>query len=248
MAALQAVDLITEALEEIGAIAAGDPLTTVDGAKGLAVLNRMILSSNNSRGAIVSERVDTYTLQTGVQNYTIGVDPAGILTSTFTGPRPLGLSRVNLLMPSGGNTVRRKINILTTAQWSAKTLTSVTGLPIEIYNDGGNPQSTWSFYQIPDRAWQIEAYTWQQFAALAALTTAIQAPPGCYEFWLYGLALLLCALFGRTAAATTIALYQEAKTNYESMNAESPRIASDGDHASGAGLYNWLSGTSGEDY
>jgi hypothetical protein len=248
VAALLASDLITEALEEIGAITAGDPLTTVDGAKGLAVLNRLILSTNINRGNIFSQRVDIYTLTNGKQNYTIGVDPAGILTSDLTGVRPLGLSQVNLLMPSGGNTVRRKIDILTTAQWSAKTLTSVTGLPIEIYNDGGNPQSLWSFYQIPDRAWQIEAYTWQQFAALAALTTAIQCPPGYYEFWLYSLAVRLFAPFGRPPNPATVALLAQAKEDVQSLNAPSPRQACDGDHASSDafGEYNWLAGQNNE--
>lgn len=243
-----ASDLITEALEEICAVTAGDDLTTVDGAKGLAVLNRLIASTNINRGNIFSIRSDVYTLVSGQQDYTIGVDPASLLTADLDGPRPIRLTKMNLLMPAGANTVKRKITILTTEQWASKTLTNVSGIPIEVYPDGGNPLTTWSFYQIPNQAWQVEAWTWQQAAALSALTAVIQIPDGYYEFWLYSLAARLAAPFGATVSPVTLELLREARSDVQALNAPSPRIAGDSDLDPGAlGLYNWLSGTD-EDY
>src|ERR1700685_4090849 len=95
--------IVTEALENLQAMAAGDPLNATDGAKGLAVLNRLIDSSTIAKGNVFTERIDTWTTVIGQQTYTIGVDPAGIQTATLTpADRPVRVTRANLLLFSGG--------------------------------------------------------------------------------------------------------------------------------------------------
>lgn len=168
--ALAANDLIIESLEELEAMTAGDPLNTTDGLKGLSVLNRLIDTGNAGRGNIYSQRTDTYTLTIGKQSYTIGVDASGVATADFTSVRPVRITRANLLMISGSSTIRRKIKLLTDQEWQRKKLQNVAGLPVEVYNDGGNPLSTLWFYQNPDTAYQVELYTWQQFAQIPAAT------------------------------------------------------------------------------
>jgi len=243
VAALAGTDLFIEALEEIGAISAGDPLTTNDAAKGLAVLNRMILSQSVNPGNIFTERIDTWPTVIGKQTYTIGVDPAGLLTPDLALARPIRLTRANLLMVSGSNTVRREIKLLTDAEWRAKAVQNVAGIPIELYNDGSNPLSTYYLYMVPSQIWTIETYSWQQFFALPALTTILQIPPGYYEYWLYALAIRCATPFGKTPSATTLALYAEARANVMRLNSASPVMRCDSDHDTGdQDLYNWLSG------
>lgn len=180
-------DLIIDSLEEINAMTAGDPLNATDGAKGLTVLNRMIDTTNAGRGNISSERLDTYTLTIGKQNYSIGVDPSGAQTADLAGPRPMGLSRVNLLLSAPSNTVRRKVDLLTKTQWSQRSVINVAGMPIELYNDEADPLSTWKFYMIPDQAYQIEAYTWQQRAQIAAaIATGTVTTNGTAVTWSAG--------------------------------------------------------------
>lgn len=164
MAVIAANDLITEALEEIVAITAGDPLNATDAAKGLTGLNRLIDTGNIGRGNIYAERIDTWTLTIGKQTYTIGVDPAGVLVPDFAAARPVRLTRANLLLPSGGNTTRRKINVLTKDEWASKKSQNIAGLPVDLYNDGADPLSKYYIYQIPDQAYVIETYSWQQLA------------------------------------------------------------------------------------
>lgn len=238
-----ASDLITDALVELGGvIAAGDPLTTVDGAMGLRVLNRLIDSSNINRGNIFTERVDTWNTVIGQQQYTIGIDPAGLLTPNLNAVRPIRLTRANLLLTSGSNTVRRKIELLTDPQWRSKAVQNVSGMPIELYNDGANPLSTYWIYMVPDQVYAFETYSWQQFAQIAALTTVVQIPAGYQEYWTLGLAIRCASPFGKEPKATTLAMYAEARADVMRLNAMSPVMCCDSDLDRDGGLYNWMSG------
>ena len=55
-------DLITDALVEIGAYAAGDPVSAADLATGLRYLNRLIDSSNAEKATIFTAQLDTLTM------------------------------------------------------------------------------------------------------------------------------------------------------------------------------------------
>jgi hypothetical protein len=235
--------LVTEALEEIVAMAAGDTLNATDGAKGLAVLNRLIDTANIGRGNVFTERIDTWTLTIGKQKYTIGVDPAEVLTPDLTpADRPIRLTRANLLLSSGGNTVRRKIRLLTKAEWARKTVQNISGIPIELYNDAAYPLSTYWIYMVPDQAYVIETYSWQELQPIATLATVFSFPPGYYEYFMYGTAIRLAAPFGKVPSAATVAAWQDARANVMALNAKSPRMSCDSDFSNDGGLYNWLSG------
>lgn len=164
-------DIVTDAMQEIGALAAGETLLTLtggmtnDAVKGLSGYNRLIDGTNIQRGNIFTERADLWTLIIGQQAYTIGIDPTGVLTATFAAVRPVRISRVNVLLASGGvGPVYRKVKIRTAAQWGARQFRNVQSIPYEIYPDYANPLSTWRFYPYPDQAYQIEVWSWQQFA------------------------------------------------------------------------------------
>lgn len=236
------LDLITESLEEIGARAAGDVLDANDQAKALTVLKRMVAASNINRGNIATLRHDLWTLVAGTQTYTIGIDPATIpVVAAFVGPRPIKIERANVLVTAGGTTEHRKLNLLDTDQWAAKGILSTQTTPEDLYNDAAYPLSTYYFDPIPDAPYVIETWTWQQFAQ-SLVTDILAIPPGYQTYWTLGLALQLCAPFGRTAAPTTIKFYEDAKAEVMSLNCPSPRIRSDGDLGSEYSTFNWRTG------
>ncbi len=243
MPSLTVLDLITEALEEIGASAAGEPLSTADQTKALAVLKRLVLSSNINRGNIATLRIDQWTLVSGQQTYTIGIDPAAVpVVANFVAVRPNKIERANVLLQAGGTIVRRKLNLLDDDQWAAKAFQAIDSIPLELYNDMAYPLSTYYFYPIPDQAYVIETYTWQQFAQ-AAVTDVLAIPEGYYEFWLYSCAIRLCGPFGRTPNPTTIETYNQVRSDVMALNTPSPRIRSDAGLESTYGsTYNWLTG------
>lgn len=243
MPSLTVLDLITEALEEIGASAAGEPLTTDDQAKALAVLKRLVLSSNINRGNIATLRIDNWTLTNGKQKYTIGIDPAAApIVADFVAVRPIRIERANVLLSAGGTTVRRKLDLLEDYQWAAKAFQNINSIPLELYNDAAYPLSTYYFYPIPDQNYVIETYTWQEFAQ-AAVTDVLAIPPGYYEYWMYSAAIRLCGPFGRTPGPTTVEMYNQVRGDVMALNTPSPRIRSDsGLESLWGGTYNWLTG------
>lgn len=240
MAANTGTALVTDALEEIGALAAGDVIPAGDGAKGLLALNRMIDSQGIDRAMIYTSRIDLLSLTGGKQKYTIGIDPSGGSSADFNITRPVRIDRANLLLTTGGSVVRRPLNLLSDGQWAAKTFQAVSGPSADVYNDGSYPLSTLYFYPIPDQAYGYEQYSWQQFGQLVALTDNILIPPGYYEYWVYGLAMRLAAAFGRQVPATTAQFFSESRAMIRRTNSKAPHIYSEGE--SGTGLYNWRSG------
>jgi hypothetical protein len=238
------LDLITDALVEIGAYAAGDTPSTADQATGLRYLNRLIDSSNAQKPTIYTAQLDTLTMTPNKQSYTIGVDPAGAATPDFVAARPVRITRANLLLSA---TVRRKIDIITAEEWAAIKYQTVYGPPRKVYNDRGFTTGfakLW-FYPIPDAAYQWEQYSWHQNANLTAVANAVDYPPGYAEWWLYHLALRLSVPFGRAPSEATIEFARQATERIGALNCESPKLNAgdaamfDGD---GAGLYNWLDG------
>jgi hypothetical protein len=77
------LDLIADSALTIGAVQLGEPLTANECTVGQNTLNRMIEAMSLSRANIFVERQDTYTLTSGQQTYTFGLDPnATVLTIT----------------------------------------------------------------------------------------------------------------------------------------------------------------------
>lgn len=244
MPSLTVQDLIQDALEEIMAVPAGDTAGTPDLTKGLAVLKRMVDAQNIDRGNISCLRRDTRTLVAGTQSYTIGIDPAAVpVVATFAAVRPIRIERANVLVTSAGGTTYEPLNLLTLPEWAAKTDRSTRSRPLDLYNDLASPLSTWYFDPIPDAAYVIETWTWQQFA-YAALADVLIVPPGYYEYWVLGLAIRLAAAFGKEPRATTAALFIEARANVQALNAPSPRMRSDADLCDddARGRRGWLNG------
>jgi|SRR6516225_1948196 hypothetical protein len=238
-------DLITDALVEIGAYAAGDPVSAADLATGLRYLNRLIDSSNAEKATIFTAQLDTLTMTPNKQSYTIGVDPAGAAAPDFVAARPVKITNANLLLST---TVRRKIDVISETEWARIKYQNVSGPPRKLYNDRGfiTGFATLRFYPIPDQAYQWEQYSWHQNANLALAANAIDYPPGYAEWWVYHLALRLAAPFGRTPTEATIEFAREARERVAALNCESPKLNA-GDSAAfiggeDAGLYNWLSG------
>ena len=77
------LDLISDSALTIGSVQLGEPLTANECTVGQNTLNRMIEAMSLSRANIFVERQDTYTLTSGQQTYTFGLDPnAAVLTIT----------------------------------------------------------------------------------------------------------------------------------------------------------------------
>jgi hypothetical protein len=242
MAAIAALDLITDAFYEIGAYGPGDPVPPHDNDLAFRILNRLIAASNTNRANIFTKRIDLWTTQNQKQFYTIGQDPDGVLVPDWNGARPVSIERANLLLPTSP-TVRKPIQILDDSQWSEIRLQQINTWPQRLYNDGANPLSSIFLWPIPDGAYQIELYTWQQNAQLQDYTSELIYPPGYEEFWLYNFAVRLCGPFSRPVTPDLREMARSSAAAIQSFNTQSPLLASDPSLRDSSGsLYNWLTG------
>lgn len=238
-------NLITAAAEELEVIDSGGSLTNAEQISAIDRLNRLLDSSGAQRPLVFTERIDLMTLSPNVQSYTIGVDPTGVHFAAFNVPRPVQITRANLLLSS---TVRKPLDLLDDRQWAAIRYQQNYGPPEGVYFDGGFGTGTTSgfgtmlFYLIPDKAYQWEMYSWQQMASVSGPNDLLNYPPGYADFWLYSLVMRMAPMFGRQATATHVELLRQARETLASLNCASPELRSDPALGGGVGMYNWLTG------
>jgi hypothetical protein len=204
-----------------GQIPSGDELTD-----SFEELRRMLDSWLADRLNAFTVRFDTYTLTNQQQSYTIGIDPAHILTADFNAPRPTKIVSANLQF-STSPVIRRPLVLLDDEQWASKRLQEVYTFPAELYNDGNDPLSTLYFYPIPDAAYTIELYTWQQLSTYAALTDNLILPPGYEDAIILNLAVRLALEFGKRPTPELATMASQAKALLQSKNAGMIRLHGD---------------------
>jgi hypothetical protein len=166
-------------------------------------------------------RLDTYSLVSQQQSYTIGIDPSGILTANFHAPRPTKIVNANVIFLTSPP-IRKPLALLDNEDWSRKRLQQVYTIPAELYNDLQEPLSTLYFYPIPDSAYQIELYTWQQLTNYANLTDNIIVPPGYEDAIVTNLAVRLALEFGKRPTPELVTMASQAKALIQSKNSSPP--------------------------
>jgi hypothetical protein len=235
--AMTVANAIQSALRWATVITPGQTPSGSELQEGADTLRRMTDLWSTDKGNIFTTRIDLYTLIAGQQKQTIG------LTGDLVGPRPQRIERANILF-QGTPTVRRPMHLLTDAQWANKRFQAVSTIPLELYNDGGNPLSTLYFYPIPDVAYQIELYTWQALSGWVDPGDSLIVPPGYEEMIISNLAVRLALQFGKPVSQELAMLASQAKASIQSLN--TPRLRLRTDPAlrgrGRGGLYNWMSG------
>jgi hypothetical protein len=173
-------DFAYEALRDIGCLRPGQRTST-------DVLNDIFSAGNEMFEAwkldellVNSEEISTFPLVAGQQIYTIG--PTEVAPN-FTGDRPTRIEFANIILGTVYPVVRQPVEILRDpAEWARIRLQIIPySIPQKLYYDGGyNSTGAGMIYLWPgpQSNYQLELYTWQQFAQFADLNTAYSFPPG----------------------------------------------------------------------
>lgn len=210
------LDLIRGALRMSGGLGVGQTITTDDGTDALHVLNSM-LGSWNTNGIIVpSQSRDLYTLVASQASYTIGA------TGNWVATRPNKIFRAGFVQ--AGSLIEFPVKILEIQEWADVALKGlVSSIPYAMYNDGGFPLSTLSFYPIPTGTDQIALYTWDSLVSYTTTATAISLPDGYTDAIRYNLAVRIAVEWGRNLnnAEEVKRLARESLAAIQSLNAPS---------------------------
>ncbi len=222
-----ALDLITDALQEIGSIGAGETPNSNDAALGLSRLNQMIGSWSLQPATIpvtAREVFDLVANQGGPDNpYTIG--PGGDFDTT----RPNSLYAVSVLQ-NGGTSSEVEIPraLFTVDAYAVNQVKQLTNTfftdcyYIPSFADGFGTIILWPIPTSTD--YQLVLYLQKQLDTFADLATNYDLPPGCQEALLYNLAVRLCKPFGRPVdpettrmARQTLAIFKRGNLQVSDM-------------------------------
>jgi len=173
--AITALQLITNSMRLLGAVASGESPTADEQTDALQVLNDMLDACNTDQLAIFTNYDVTFNTVAAQQSYTIG-PAAGDITAT----RPVGIEYAYSI--DGGLTY--PIMIANVQQWAdvlQKTYTEAT--PRAIYYEAAYPLGTIKVWPVPSDITPITLSVNSQFSALATTAASIAYPPG-YGKWL----------------------------------------------------------------
>jgi len=196
-----ALDVIADALRELGVLAAGEVATADEAISGLAALNRLVDGCAAERLMIYTTTRTTYALVAATQNYTVGTG------GNFNVARPVYLDHVTIYDDSASVFQESPLTPLTEDAWAAVPAKSQTALePTCYYYNPTYPTGTLSVWPVPTSTVLTGVvYAPQQVSEFAALTTTVSLPPGYRRFLVKNLAFELAPSYGRPASQELIA-------------------------------------------
>jgi hypothetical protein len=187
-----ALDIITDALIEIGAYASGQALSADDAALGLRRFqNQLDAWAADSLTLAVNEGL-SYTLPSGANTFTIGP------TGSVTAQRPSFIQAVNYVVPGSSPAVEVALGPMDDDQYNALSIKALSGgLPQEFYWNATTTNGTMFVWPTPNQSVVLKVYVLKAVDQPVSLTSTVIGPPAYAEAFMYQLAMRLCAPFQR---------------------------------------------------
>lgn len=191
---------------------AGREANTYEFADALATLNAM-LDAWNAEGFWIPRMGvrDLYTLEAGKASYTLGPD------ADWNAPRPFRIEGAGIIIDGREQPLD---DPLTFGQWAEIRDKAAAGIPSRFYDDGAYPAANVYFHPVPQSAYQVALYVWDQILKFASTDETVLFPAGGYEMAVrYGLAVELAAANpGNSISPLTIAKASEYKAAVKRKN------------------------------
>jgi hypothetical protein len=187
-------DVVTDALREIGVLAAGEVATADDALGGLEALNRLTDQWAAERLNIYTITRTAFAVAANTRDYNVG------LGATVNVARPIYIDRVAYSSSAVSPAMELPLVPLGSAQWAALAQKTLTGeYPTHYHWEPTYPAGTLSLWPVPTSA-LLTAYLYapQQVAEFASLDTAIALPPGYRRMIVKNLALELAPSYEKT--------------------------------------------------
>lgn len=208
-----AVDLITLALKDIGALGIGQAISAEDTADALATLNMMLGQWQGERLSVY-HLVDTAIPSTGKQTYTIGTG------GDFNIQRPVKINAAYARLNAGSSTpIDYPVAMLESREDYARiALKSLHSFPSFAYYDPAFPLGNLTFYPVPDNTFELHIVTSEALPQFTAPGQVINLPPEYMAAIRYNLALYLAPSFQIQLPPALAQLAMNAKRVIKRMN------------------------------
>lgn len=184
----QAIDIITNAHIDIGALAPGEPLEAASAAFALTTLNDMLDQWSNLDMMVFNINEIIFTLTAGKYVYTLGV--GGEINTA----RPLNIQSAFVRV----NTLDYPVSIIDINQYEMIGLKSLNGpWPRALYYNSGVPLGTATFWPNPSSG-EMHMFAQTLFTGFASISDTVALPQGYNMALRWNLAELLMPSFGKT--------------------------------------------------
>lgn len=217
----KAIDIITQAMIEIGVL---DPNETPTGPEAnlvLIKLNRMLDSWNADKRYVYTVQFNQYPIVPNLQPHTIG--PASGATFQVN-QRPVKLESCQLILNNVTPEIRYPMNVRDSVWWSQKSAFAVSGsLPTDVYYEPDWPNGSLFLWPVPTTNYLLELTTWTVLGELQ-LASIFCMPPGYMDAVVYSLAIALCPSFATQPSPALALLAAKAIERIQSANIKSPRL------------------------
>jgi hypothetical protein len=214
-----AVDLITLALKDIGALGIGQAISADDTADALATLNMMLGQWQGERLSVY-HLVDTAISSTGKQTYTVGTG------GDFNVQRPIKINAAYARLNAGSSTpIDYPVTIIDSREdYSRIALKALQSFPGWAYYDPAFPLGNLTFYPVPDNTFQLHIVTMEALPQFTAAGQAINLPPEYMAAIRYNLGLYLAPSYQIEPQRSLVGLALNAKRVVKRMNSQIPSM------------------------
>ncbi|MDE1971086.1 MAG: hypothetical protein KGI50_05960 [Patescibacteria group bacterium] len=203
-----AIDLITLALKDIGALGIGQSVSPDDTADALATLNMML-------GQFSANRLDVYHLvdllfqSTGAQSYTIGTG------GNFNFSRPIKIQSAFARL----NGLDYPLQVVDSREeYNRVTLKTLVSKPQFVFYDAAYPLGNLYFYPIPNSSYELHVTTMDVLQQFVTPADVINLPDPYKAFIRFNLGVWLAPSYQIAPMPQLVALATQATRTVKRMN------------------------------
>lgn len=220
----------------IGVLASGETPSSAEAEDGRTILNQMLDSWSAEKLMIFTNVRTVLTPGSLKQAYTLGTG------GDFSVARPPRIDSMSVLITSSTPNIELPIKMLTDEEWQQIPVKDVSSaVPTQVWDDGGFPLRTLSFWPTPNVSLSFVMYAWTALQQFADLTTDYTFPPGYLKALRYNLAVDLAPEFGRPVPAEVAAQAVMSKALLKTMNVQETLLMCDPAVSGRGGYYDWRS-------
>jgi hypothetical protein len=223
------LDIIQQAMWEIGAIPPGETPSSQEAATGLIKLNRMLDLWNADGRYVYANQFIQNAMVPSLQPHTIGPGqpgPPAVAATWYANQRPVKIVSAEIILNTVSPPIRYPCNVRDAQWWADKRSYAVQGtLPTDVYYEPDWPNGSLYIWPVTQVNYPMELQIWTLLNQIPLTGQKFSLPPGYLEAVVLSLAVSLCPSFEKPLDPTLASLAIRAVRTIQAPNTQAPRIA-----------------------
>lgn len=215
------IEIITDAMQDAGLIAANEAPTDVEAQKVFRMLNRMMDSWSTENLMIFNNVQEVFNLVSAQQSYTIGTG------GDFNTSRPISITAIYMRDVNGNDLPVQMLSSMEYAQILSKPIG--TTIALAAYYNATAPLGTLTFWPVPTATtYKSVIWSWKALTDFTSLTNSVDLPTGYLEAIISNLAIRSAISFQAPIPTGLEVWANETKAQLKRINATTPILSTSG--------------------